>query len=248
MNARRALLVVLCVSAAIACTFLGFWQLDRHRERQVAVREQAARMSNPPVGAAEVLSGASQFDNRRVLLTGQLDLANEIVLMNRTRRGAPGVHLFTPMILAGTDSAIMINRGWVYSPDGATVDLAQWRAGITPSDTNMQVSNPIEVSGIVVHHPADSAALPLSSQSLSARRISRLRHENVEALLPYRVAKAYVQLLPADTNVRSGVPTPVPPAAGGPGPHLSYAVQWFAFAAISLAGCAALLIHGRRTP
>ena len=60
---------------------------------------------------------------------GRFDYEHELVLAGRTRQGSPGVELLTPVRVAGSDTAVLVNRGWVYSPDGATVDHARWREG-----------------------------------------------------------------------------------------------------------------------
>lgn len=37
------------------------------------------------------------------------------------------MHLITPLEFEGTDTVVIVARGWVYSPDASTVDLARWR-------------------------------------------------------------------------------------------------------------------------
>ena len=66
---------------------------------------------------------------RRVRVRGAYDYPNEIVLTLRGRNGSPGVNILTPIRRAGNDTAVLVNRGWVYSPDGVTVETKQWREG-----------------------------------------------------------------------------------------------------------------------
>ena len=47
--------------------------------------------------------------------------------------------------------------------------------------------------------------------------------------------------------VASGRPRPVQPPAPSDGPHLAYAIQWFGFAAITIAGAIVFLRTRRRT-
>ena len=68
-------------------------------------------------------SAAARF--RRVRITGVPDYEHELIYAARTRRGSPGVNLLTPIRIAGSDTAIIVNRGWVYSPDGSSVDRAR---------------------------------------------------------------------------------------------------------------------------
>ena len=54
------------------------------------------------------------------------DYAHELIYAVRTRAGSPGVNLLTPIRLANTDTVVLVNRGWVYLPDGGTIDLGKW--------------------------------------------------------------------------------------------------------------------------
>ena len=60
-------------------------------------------------------------------ISGRPDYRYEVALTGRTRSGYPGVNIVTPVRISGTDTAILVNRGWVYAADGATVDLGKWR-------------------------------------------------------------------------------------------------------------------------
>ena len=54
---------------------------------------------------------------------------------SRARNGSPGVNLVTPMRVAGSDTLVLVNRGWVYSPDGASVRVEDWREPDTATVT-----------------------------------------------------------------------------------------------------------------
>ena len=60
-------------------------------------------------------------------------------------------------------------------------------------------------------------------------------------------APFFLQLLPAEGDAlgRVGDPLPVPLPALDDGPHLSYAIQWFSFALITLIGSVAFLKRER---
>jgi surfeit locus 1 family protein len=64
--------------------------------------------------------------------------------------------------------------------------------------------------------------------------------------LPYPVSPLYLVATDADTTkpVVERV-VRLPPPALDEGPHLSYAIQWFAFAAIALIGGTAVAVRGR---
>ena len=58
------------------------------------------------------------------------------------------------------------------------------------------------------------------------------------------LAPVYLLLTAQDPGQPAPVPASIEPL--GDGPHLSYAIQWFAFATIALGGAAVLLLRGRR--
>ena len=118
MRPRVVVFIVLALALASLFVRLGFWQLDRLTWRRALNAEVAQHITAPPVPIDSLPSDSAAMRYRRVQLTGVFDYANEIVLTQRIRGGSPGVNLLTPLRFAGRDSAYLVNRGWVYSPDG----------------------------------------------------------------------------------------------------------------------------------
>ena len=78
--------------------------------------------------------------------------------------------------------------------------------------------------------------------------LSRLDLRTIQAQLPYPIAPSYLLLqgqIPAQPD---GLPEPSPLPELSDGPHLSYAIQWFTFAAIAVAGCVVLALREGRDP
>jgi surfeit locus 1 family protein len=68
--------------------------------------------------------------------------------------------------------------------------------------------------------------------------MSRVDLDRIESQLPYPIAQVYL----VETGERDQPPIPVElPDFSDEGPHLAYAIQWFAFAAIGVIGYLALL-------
>jgi cytochrome oxidase assembly protein ShyY1 len=67
----------------------------------------------------------------------------------------------------------------------------------------------------------------------------------IAPLLPYPVHSLY--LVARDSAAGDSVPVRLEPPVLSDGPHLSYAIQWFAFAAIALVGAAAVIRRERNT-
>ena len=195
---------------AVVCVRLGLWQLDRLEQRKARNATIAAAFHEPPISAELATKGrVTRF--RRVTAAGRWDYGHEQTVSGRTRNGSPGVHVVTPMVL-GDSAEILVNRGWVYSPDARTIDLPKWREG----DRGQFV-------GYVDEPPSSVQPIP-----------ERL----------YVVALGDSSSQPAGADERP-VRLPVP-AFGDEGPHLSYAVQWFSFAAIALIGTPIVVRRQRR--
>ena len=221
-------LAVIALTAAI-CLRLGFWQLERLRERRADNRtaEAARALSEMELtGRAD-----SSLAHRRVRAIGTYDPAGELVLRGQTHREQPGVVLVTPLRLAGGSAAVLVVRGFVPSPDAVTVS-----------------SPPPAESGEVAIH---GIALPLGEREDDGSMLERpgggttwkgLDRSAIEARLGYSLASVYI--LEAPDSAAASSPRRLEPPALDDGPHLSYAIQWFAFAVIALVGAAALL--GRR--
>jgi surfeit locus 1 family protein len=127
MPSRSWIPLVAAVVVAAVCVRLGLWQLDRLEQRQARNATIAAAFRAAPISAGIARrDSAARF--RRVRVSGRWDYARETSIAGRTRNGSPGVHVITPVMVAD-ETAILINRGWVYSPDARTVDLSRWHEG-----------------------------------------------------------------------------------------------------------------------
>ena len=231
MSRRNLVFLVLSILVAAGCVRLWFWQLSRHRERVGRNALVEARLREQPVDVARLPRDTAALRFRRATATGEPLYDREIVLAARVHRGSPGVHILTPLRIAGTDSLLLVNRGWAYSPDGATVDLAKWR----------EWEGPVSLSGFVEPIPEVPSAVVTGRE----RTLRRLHRTDVERLAGGPVLSYY--LVTTDRSARTGTDAlaRVEPPALDEGSHFSYAMQWFSFAAIALVGGALVT---RRTP
>lgn len=240
---RRTLLLGV-VAFALAALFvrLGFWQLARLEQRRERNAAWERAMAMPPVPLDRAAWAAIERDparwaNRRVRAAGAYDPAGEVLLRGRSQGGKPGVHVVTPL-LVGESGAVLVNRGWAPSPDGATLDARP-----------LAEPGPRVVEGVLQPVPStqDGGAPSYSgrepARTLTFRRLdlAALRGRTPRPLLPL-----YVQQLPGTGPATPGALQRVAPPELSEGNHLSYAVQWFSFAAIAIAGF--LLLAFRRSP
>ena len=126
MPRRIQLFVVLAFAMAALFVRLGFWQLSRLSQRRASKAVISARLALPEVPLASLTLDSISEMHRRVVFTGVPDTAHEFLWTGRSRNGSRGVYIVTPVVVAG-DTAVLVNRGWVYAPDAATADLSRWR-------------------------------------------------------------------------------------------------------------------------
>src|SRR5262249_6613948 len=114
------------LSAAIFVR-LGFWQLHRLAERRARNTLVMSRLRAPDADIWALARDSTAIRFRRVRVVGTPDYDHELIYASRSYKGSPGVNVLTPLHVAGRDTAVIVDRGWIYAPDGETVDLAKWR-------------------------------------------------------------------------------------------------------------------------
>lgn len=228
---RRYGILVVASVAALVCVRFGVWQLGRLEERRIVNAERAEHLALAPVE----LHGQRPLDHslvfRRTVVEGEFDFAREIVVVARSFRGVPGVHLVTPLALAD-GSSILVERGWVPSPDGRSVDLERYRE-----------AEHARVGGVLLEGgPPEGATL--ASDSVWPYYVRRAAPTALRPAYPYPLLALVLRRTGEPDSVPPGL-RPVPLPALSDGPHLSYAIQWFAFATIAVIGSVALVVKSR---
>ena len=211
------------ITLLLAAVFvrLGIWQLARLAERRAHNRSALAARELPRVrlGQTGATQGYESLVNRRVTVTGEYDTI-DVVLRGQTEKGVAGVRIVTPLRASGGDTAVLVQRGFVPSPDAMTVEAAPLRERGT-----------VTVEGIAV-------ALPDSGASGEPRELNgqlTWRRVDLPALRPrltYPIAPLLI--LQSPDSALPSLPRRDEPPSLDEGPHLSYAVQWFAFAITAL--------------
>ncbi|NKQ37149.1 MAG: SURF1 family protein [Chloroflexi bacterium] len=195
--------------------WLGFWQLDRLEQRRAANAALEAVLASPPISlTGEPLPETpEELRNREVIVSGTYDLDNQILLKLQNWQGRTGVHLLTPLLIEGRDTAVLIDRGWI--PQEAV------EAGDVPM---FDETGPVTVSGYVALPQTLSKSTPTDTFQ---PEIYRVDVAAVNSWLPYELYPFYVIQSP-DGNEE--LPFQVEREIDlSEGPHMGYALQWFAF-------------------
>lgn len=228
MRTRARDVALVLIAAILSAVFisLGFWQLRRLAWRRSLNAHIEHRLSEPAVSIDSLPRDSAGMHYRQVLVRGTYDYMHQIVLADRTRNGSPGVNIVTPVRLPGHDTALLVTRGWVYAPDGVSADLSRWRERDT-----------VDAIGYARPLNVPYKGTPTLGEHPGAYRWLDLRA--LRASVPYPVYPLSV-VLEGDTAgiapAAGHAPPRVPPPPLDEGPHMSYAIQWFAFAAIAIVG------------
>ncbi len=148
MQRRDVKLAIGAVIVAALCVGAGIWQLDRLAQRRTRNAVLEARLALPPLEVRQGL-GADSARWRRVIAIGVYDFNAEQTWPGRSFEGTPGVALITPLRLAD-GSAVLVDRGWVYSPDAFHVDHSSYREPATTTVTGIALVPPRGGGDVVV--------------------------------------------------------------------------------------------------
>jgi surfeit locus 1 family protein len=156
-----------------------------------------------------------------VVVTGTFDLDHEFVLRGRSHDGAPGVEIATPFRIEGSDTAIIVVRGFVPSNDAMSVD----RKGLREEGVRT-------IHGVAFDILHD--AIPVARNNDTTWDRIPGAWLQIPGHFPYPVLRD--ALWQEQETGMSGFPIRLGPPPLSMGPHLSYAIQWFAFALIFAVG------------
>jgi surfeit locus 1 family protein len=229
---RKWILTTILVIAAVAVMIrLGVWQLDRLEQRRIfSERVTAQRDDAKLILSSETMSqDLYEMEYRAVEVTGEYAHSQEVALSNQVWDRLLGIHLLTPMKINGTEMYVLVDRGWIPSED------------YSPNNWNKyQEPGQITVEG-VIRRPQTRptfGGLPDPTLTLGQTRLTHWKNVNLERIqlengLP--MLPIYIQQTPHGEQTK-------PPLRAvfnlelSEGPHMGYALQWFAFAAILAIG------------
>jgi surfeit locus 1 family protein len=232
---------LLVLAVAGTCIWLGQWQLDRLAEVRANNALLAERLAADPVDLAALADADADRDIdeaalefRRVEVTGTFRPGEEVLQRNRDHQGQQGFHLLTPLQL--TDGGVvLVRRGWV----PAALSEPPVQEALPPTTVvtvNGILERPVEQPGFGPQDP-DEGTLQRVFHTDTARLDRQIEGPLFPMVLRMEVTE---QLPPGELPV--AITRPVLDEAN----HLSYAVQWHAFAVIAVVTYGAYLWSRRR--
>ena len=231
-------MTLLVIVGALILGRLGIWQLDRLAQRHAFNSSLNTRMAQPALTLTGAATDPDALEYRRVAVRGVYDPAQEIVLRNRELDGTPGVHILTPLRLSGSDTAVLVDRGWLPRDQA---DPATRRAFAAPPGQ-------VLISGIARRSQDESAGgpqdPPLGPDHKRLDAWFNVDTARIQQQAGYPLLPIFIEQQPAPGD--PALPRPIATADLGEGPHMGYAVQWFAFAIILVVGYIAFIYSRTR--
>ena len=220
MPRSRVLLIAGSLLFAGVCVRLAFWQLDRLAERRASNAGTLARRALPEIALRGGIPPDS-LDGRMVQAVGQYEPRGELVLRGQVFGGVPGIVLVTPLHLeAAGDTAVLVERGFVPSPDALTIPPG--------NDFDERGRQVVHGTAFLIDSGVD--AQPLDADGRRSWR--RLELGEARAYVAGPLLNVVIRQSPDTTLPSFPRRRPAPPLDEGP--HRLYAIQWFAFAIIAV--------------
>lgn len=224
LSRRWLLFGAAVVLLGVACWRLGEWQFhrleDRRTDNEIIERNLAAQ----PVDAREVMRADQPLPRsqqwRRVTLSGEYDVSNQVVVRYQTRDGHPGVSIVTPLVL-GDGSEVLVERGWVATANSGAAEV----------DAPDPPPGQVRVAGWA-RPDQEGDAQAITPRNDQVRLISSAGFTDV---LRPTLLRGYVSAEEESPEPAESLQRTEPPELSS-GPHFFYGLQWWFFGALAVGG------------
>lgn len=201
-------------------TGLGIWQIDRAEQKRNLAATQEARRKMPVLALNNGIPATDDLVYRTIRAEGDYLTDKTVLIENRKHLGKNGYHVVTPLRLKASDQIVLVNRGWIPIEryDGLESLSTQDESVIVHGKINLPQAPAIELG----QPEAQANTTPLWPY-LTLENFSEWSGLTV---LPFAILQS-----PDDSN---GFVRQWPQSHSSDTMHIGYAIQWFAFALITL--------------
>jgi surfeit locus 1 family protein len=210
------------VVAIAACVLAGSWQYDSYASEQAGA--SADRSGMEPVPVDELLDPDEPMPGdalgRPVVAEGTYAPAEQQLLVTREHDDREGWWVLSPLLVDGSDAALLVVRGW--TDEEVLPPVPEGTVTVTAA-----LQNGEEAGRESVLAPAEGS-----------RVVDVVRLQSLVNVLPHRLYPAFGMRTdeappPSDTLEAVSPPAPDPSWTTGL-KNLAYAAQWWVFAAFAL--------------
>jgi cytochrome oxidase assembly protein ShyY1 len=220
-------------SLIVLAVVLGFWQRSRYQEESAEADRIEALASQEPQSFDQVVDPGVAPDGvdpdveyRRVEVSGVYDTDAEVAILNRSRGGAPGAWVLTPLVRSD-GTAVPVVRGWIpYDPSGTQQDFPE----AAPPEGE------VTVTGVVQLTQERGSLGPVDAEDGTLQALARVDLERYAQQLDAPLAPVWIMLDDQAPPQPGELPEPVELVASDASQNFGYMVQWWIFATIGLVG------------
>lgn len=216
LGPKEWLIVVLgLLVIAITCA-LGFWQLGRAHEKLALHARMDAREKAAPLRIGHDHVGLTTDAWRRARADGTYDTALTIYLQNRQQNEQTGFWVMTPLKLQGSDTYVMVLRGWL-PRNFQAMDL------IAPYQTPQGLT---QVDGLIAPPPSEWFSFFSDPPNAVIRQ-----NVNIAKFAAYHHITLLPFVLRQSGDLHDGLGRQWPAPNMGVSTNYGYAAQWFGMSA-----------------
>lgn len=200
---------------------LGLWQLARADEKARMISEFEALRGDAPIGIDAHTAHPEDLLYRPLQAKGHYLSPRQFMRDNRTYNGIAGYHVLTPLQIEGSESVVLVNRGWVpMGPDRETLPNVRVDEGSRIVTGSADVPDP----RTIVLGEEEPEGWPRVIQKIDFQQVSAALGRPVLPVV-LRLAEQEPDGFVRHWQVNYGIE---------PDKHRAYALQWFSFALLAL--------------
>ena len=218
----RVLVLLVALAGMGLTASLGRWQLSRAAQKEAITQARSAQAALPELDGRTLAQTGTGVTVPEALLYRRLALKGEwlgehtVYLDNRQMHGRPGFYVLTPLRLQGTDTVVMVQRGWVPRQ-------FQDRTALPAIDTS---AGEVTVHGRLLPWPSKVYDFGKVEDG-PIRQNLIFEDYRLQTRLPLPMLS--IQQTDADDQ---GLQRAWPEVASGVEKHYGYAFQWFGLSAL----------------
>lgn len=201
--------------------YLGAWQSGKGDRVAAELAQHALRGQLGPTVVTGHMLDPQAAQDVPLIVSGTFEAQHQIFLDNRQENGQPGVHVITPLRIEGSDTRILVNRGWVGWPQGRSV----LPVVATPSGR-------VQIIGLATVPSTKKFFLMPDHPEEQTKLWTRVDMPRFEKMIGHPLQPVVLQQTGGDASdalVRHWAPP-----EDRVGMHRGYAFQWFGMAAALL--------------
>ncbi len=197
--------------------YLGAWQSGKGERLAQELERRTQRSQLGPVVMNGQLLDPVAAQDAPFTVTGTYEPQHQIFLDNRQEQDQPGVHVITPLKIEGSETRVLVNRGWV-----------GWTLGRTVLPVVATPSGRVQITGLA-NVPSTKKFFLMPDHAESSTKLwVKLDMTRFQKLLGQPLQPVVLQQTGGDapdTLVRHW-----PPPDDRVGKHRGYAFQWYGMA------------------